>query len=301
MKMEVDESAQAYLQRAETMLEEAAAIDLEIPESLFNTVILTDLTPEWENFHATHQALPQSMKTRAFILEALINEQQSRDLARNKQGDEALRATRALQPCASCSPARHARPAVLRAPRALQPCAPRAPCCPAALCALRALLPCSPVRPACPAALLPCAPRAPCSTARHARPVVLRALLPCCPVRPVRPVRPAALCTRICGPMHSPCPPPPPPPSPPSPCCTGGEAQGMWVVGDTTAANVATPPPLSLLNAAAAAGGGRLRGWCESSCSISHLPPPYPPPFSSLFLLRVQQLVGRGGVWGRKV
>ncbi|CAI7858793.1 unnamed protein product [Closterium sp. NIES-53] len=30
-------------------------------------------------------------------------------------------------------------------------------------------------------------------------------------------------------------------------------------------------------------------------------PHPAPPPFSSLFLLRVQQLGGRGGVWGRKV
>ncbi|CAI7773792.1 unnamed protein product [Closterium sp. NIES-54] len=164
---------------------------------------------------------------------------------------EALRAPRALLPC---SPAR---------PAALQPCAP---CCPAALCALLPCAPRAPCSPAaphvpyCPAALCaPCALR-PCAPRTPYFPAVLRApraLQPCAPRTPcwlVHPVRPAALCTRICSPMHSPYPAPPLPPPPCSPAARaavgvggwGGEGR-VWVVGDRAAATPATPPPLSPL------------------------------------------------------
>ncbi|CAI7929456.1 unnamed protein product [Closterium sp. NIES-54] len=144
--------------------------------------------------------------------------------------------SRAALPCSVCP----VRPAALRAPRALPPCAPcyprapcalllcslRAPCCtacccpsrPAALCAtaLCAPLPCAPcclARPAALCALRPVRPAAlhappPCAPCLPARPASLRGLLPCAPCRPAHPaarvpctpccparrVRPAAQC-----------------------------------------------------------------------------------------------------------
>ncbi|CAI7896009.1 unnamed protein product [Closterium sp. NIES-54] len=200
----------------------------------------------------------------------------------------------------------------LRAPRALLPCSPVRP---AALQPCAPLLPCCPVRPARPAAAATAlvvaatalaaaatalavaatayaaattalaAAATVLAAAATALPAVLRApcaLQPCAPRTPcclVRPVRPAALCTRICSPMHSPYPAPPPPPLFSSLSLLhvqqlglgGGEGRGgcgWWVT------ELQQLPPrllLSLLTAAATAVRGEVGGCCESNCSISRL------------------------------
>ncbi|CAI7752864.1 unnamed protein product [Closterium sp. NIES-53] len=113
-----------------------------------------------------------------------------------------------------------------------------------------------------------------------------RALQPCTPCAPcclVRPVCPAALCKRICSPMHSPYHAPSPPFSSLSLLHVqqlgGGEAQGMWVVGDTAAATPATPPPLSLSLphlVLGGGGGGSLDVQGEAGGDLQHQPPPPP-------------------------
>ncbi|CAI5981891.1 unnamed protein product [Closterium sp. NIES-64] len=85
LRMEQKETIPEYLERAEILLNDADVIDVTVPEELFITILLAGLSSEWIQMRSTIQAFPEKQKTRDFIFNTLINEHQTRELAKAKE------------------------------------------------------------------------------------------------------------------------------------------------------------------------------------------------------------------------
>ncbi|CAI7822965.1 unnamed protein product, partial [Closterium sp. NIES-54] len=84
-RMEQKETIPEYLERAEILLTDADVIEVTVPEELFTTILLAGLSPEWIQMRSTIQAFPKKQKTRDIIFNTLINEHQTRELAKAKE------------------------------------------------------------------------------------------------------------------------------------------------------------------------------------------------------------------------
>ncbi|CAI6012012.1 unnamed protein product [Closterium sp. NIES-65] len=85
LRMEQKETIPEYLERAEILLNDADVIEVTVPEELFITILLAGLSSEWIQMRSTIQAFPEKQKTRDFIFNTLINEHQTRELAKSKE------------------------------------------------------------------------------------------------------------------------------------------------------------------------------------------------------------------------
>ncbi|CAI7783631.1 unnamed protein product [Closterium sp. NIES-54] len=83
--MEQKETIPEYLERAEILLNDADVIEVTVPEELFITILLAGLSSGWIQMRITIQAFPEKQKTRDFIFNTLINEHQTRELAKAKE------------------------------------------------------------------------------------------------------------------------------------------------------------------------------------------------------------------------
>ncbi|CAI6002601.1 unnamed protein product [Closterium sp. NIES-65] len=85
LRMEQKETIPEYLERAEILLNDADVLEVTVPEKLFITILLAGLSSEWIQMRSTIQAFPEKQKTRDFIFNTLINEHQTRELAKAKE------------------------------------------------------------------------------------------------------------------------------------------------------------------------------------------------------------------------